>query len=296
MSSVGETLRRERLRSGLDLDKIAQDTKISVRTLELIEADQFEKIPGGVFARSFVRQYARAVGVDEDEIVRELERTLEPVPEALPTAQELSRQQIRMPRVARWGGLQNRTSRDSSLPALVLVVLVMLACSGAYTLWQSRRVPASPVPATATESGKTAKAVPSNPPSPAPSGQVSAPAGAAPAHGTIVEAAQENQAGTMHLALTAAEETWVRATANGKIVFSGVIQPNETKSLEAADTVTLRIGNAGGISITLNGKLIPAVGPKGQVRVVQLTPGGEVQVVPPKPPSDQEPARQTQSL
>ena len=99
----------------------------------------------------------------------------------------------------------------------------------------------------------------------------------------------------MHLALTAAEDTWVRATANGKIVFSGVIPANQTKSLDAADTVTLRVGNAGGVSITLNGKSIPALGPKGQVRVVQLTPGGEVQVVPPKPPEP--PAvRQTQTL
>ena len=66
MSSVGETLRRERLRAGLDLENISRDTKISVRMLELIEGDRFEKLPGGVFARSFVRQYARAVGLDEE--------------------------------------------------------------------------------------------------------------------------------------------------------------------------------------------------------------------------------------
>src|SRR5207253_6966431 len=84
MISVGETLRRERLRTGLDLERIAQDTKISVRTLELIEGDQFEKLPGGVFARSFVRQYARAVGVDEEEIVGELDKMLAPPPEILP--------------------------------------------------------------------------------------------------------------------------------------------------------------------------------------------------------------------
>ena len=67
MTSVGETLRRERLRTGLDLHKVAEDTKISVRMLELIEADQFDKLPGGVFARSFVGQYARALGLDADD-------------------------------------------------------------------------------------------------------------------------------------------------------------------------------------------------------------------------------------
>ena len=49
----------------------------------------------------------------------------------------------------------------------------------------------------------------------------------------------------LHIALTAEEATWVRATANGKVVFSGVMQANETKALSAADTVTLRLGNAG---------------------------------------------------
>ena len=62
-----------------------------------------------------------------------------------------------------------------------------------------------------------------------------------------------------------------------------MIQANETKSLQAGDTVTLRVGNAGGVSISLNGKAIPALGPKGQVRVVLLTPDGAVPVDPPKP-------------
>lgn len=296
MSSVGEILRRERLRAGLDLDRIARDTKISVRTLELIEANQFDKLPGGVFARSFVRQYARVVGADEAEIVQELERTLEPVAAPLPTAQEIASQEIRLPRVARWEALHSRTERNSSLPALVLVVLVMLLCSGAYTWWQkSRRIPSTPVQSAAVDTPvKTEEPGLSNPAASAQQAnraQASGPSPVKPA--AVISSAQEGAAGTLHLALTAAEATWVRATANGKVVFSGVIQANETKSLEAADTVTLRIGNAGGIAITLNGKSIPSVGPKGQVRVVQLTPGGEVQVVPPKPPAD---PQQTQTL
>src|SRR5262249_5596349 len=135
MSSVGETLRRERLRAGLDLEKIAQETKISLRTLEMIESEQFEKLPGGVFARSFVRQYARAVGVDEDEVLRELEKTLAPSTDPLPTMQEAIRQpEIHVPRVTRWSGTGSLRT-NSWLPALGLVVLVIVACSGAYTWW-----------------------------------------------------------------------------------------------------------------------------------------------------------------
>lgn len=312
MSSVGETLRRERLRAGLDLDKIARDTKISVRTLELIEANHFEKLPGGVFTRSFVRQYAHAVGLDADEIVAELEKWLAP-PDPFPALQEATKQpEIRMPRVERWSGAGSRLRSNSSLPALALVVLVIIACSTAYTWFQkSRRTPTpSEIAETAQPAGVPEATSPAPAPAQAPSVEKAPAASATPVVATAAPLADpptgqtvsgtvttDASTGALRIALTAEEATWVRATANGKVVFSGIIQANETKALSAPDTVTLRIGNAGGVAITLNGKTIPAVGPKGQVRVVQLSPDGGVQVAPPpKPQPTQPPAQQTQTL
>ena len=69
MTSIGDTLRRERLRRGLDLDKVAAETKIGRHQLEAIEANQFDRLPGGVFARSFIRQYARLLELDDEEII-----------------------------------------------------------------------------------------------------------------------------------------------------------------------------------------------------------------------------------
>jgi len=74
------------------------------------------------------------------------------------------------------------------------------------------------------------------------------------------------------------------ARADDKYMFSGTLEANQTRTVEATDRVLLRLGNAGGVSITLNGKPIGAVGPKGQVRVVELTPAG-FQIVPRKPPT-----------
>jgi hypothetical protein len=85
--------------------------------------------------------------------------------------------------------------------------------------------------------------------------------------------------------ITAAEPVWVMARANGKYLFSGTLETNQTKSVEANGTLTLRVGNAGGLNITLNGKPIGPVGPKGQVRDVQFTSGGFQIVAAPKPPS-----------
>ncbi len=55
-------LRRER---GLSLSEIADATKIRTHYLNAIEQGRFEKLPGGVYNRSYIRQYARAIHYDE---------------------------------------------------------------------------------------------------------------------------------------------------------------------------------------------------------------------------------------
>ena len=67
MTSIGDRLRQERLRRGLDIYQLAEQTKINASMLEAIEADDLEKLPGRFFTRSFIRQYAKALGLDDDE-------------------------------------------------------------------------------------------------------------------------------------------------------------------------------------------------------------------------------------
>ncbi len=58
-----------RQRNGLSLEQIADSTKISSRFLRAIEAEQYDKLPGGILSRSYLRQYAAAIGFDEDELL-----------------------------------------------------------------------------------------------------------------------------------------------------------------------------------------------------------------------------------
>jgi cytoskeletal protein RodZ len=62
-------LSRFRKRAGVSLEQIAHNTKISSRFLQAIESEQFEKLPGGIFTTSYLRQYAAAIGYDEDALV-----------------------------------------------------------------------------------------------------------------------------------------------------------------------------------------------------------------------------------
>ncbi len=69
--NFGEHLRREREMRGVSLDEIAGATRIQVRFLEALEREQWEKLPGGVFNRGFVRSVARYLGLDEEAILGE---------------------------------------------------------------------------------------------------------------------------------------------------------------------------------------------------------------------------------
>lgn len=69
-------LARWRERRKLSLDEIAETTKISLRFLKAIEAEDFGQLPGGIFNTSYLRQYAAAVGFDERKLLAHYERQL----------------------------------------------------------------------------------------------------------------------------------------------------------------------------------------------------------------------------
>ncbi len=69
-------MRLARETRGIALRDISDQTRISMRYLEAIEADDYRRLPGGIFNRSFIRAYAKFVGYDEDQAIDEYGRTL----------------------------------------------------------------------------------------------------------------------------------------------------------------------------------------------------------------------------
>jgi cytoskeleton protein RodZ len=312
MAGIGETLRRERLRRNLELQQIAEELKLSTRFLDAIENERFDRLPGGVFTKSFVRQYAHLLGLDEEEMAAEAARAAglladAPLPEP--------RTPIALTRFhgspATWWdrvGDGGRIGWPSWLYGLALVVVMTLACSGAYEWWQRPRRPAAnrAPQALAGRSVAPVSALPQPQPPAAPPVQFPVPDEAAEtAQEPPPDAASEDVAATptvrgapegppsaagadsgapVRVQLTATETVWVRASADGKYVFSANLEANQTRTVDASGSVELLLGNAGGIEIQLNGKPIGAVGPRGQTRTVQLTSGG-FKIVPPSKPA-----------
>jgi cytoskeleton protein RodZ len=66
LGSFGEQLEQERTKRGVTLQDMADATKISSRMLRALETEEFDKLPGGIFNRGFVRAYARHLGIDPE--------------------------------------------------------------------------------------------------------------------------------------------------------------------------------------------------------------------------------------
>ncbi|MGO4880915.1 MAG: helix-turn-helix domain-containing protein [Bryobacteraceae bacterium] len=297
MSSVGETLRRERLRKDLSLEQISRETKISARLLDAIEKDQFDALPGGVFAKSFVRQYARFLGLDEAELAGEVEKVVHPASELSSLASAAPEPAFKVPRMVDWEGPGR--SNSSVLPALALVVAVMLVCSAMYAWWQRSRHPAvATAPAAAAQKTSAAPSKPA-PPAPVTPAVASNPETASktevstpqpPSGAPAAQAEPTNPAAPIQISLASTEDVWVHVWADGQSAMVGTLQPNGAKAFSAENGVKILIGNAGGLQLTVNGKPAGELGPRGQVRTVEITSAGvHILAPPPKPAPAPEP-------
>jgi cytoskeleton protein RodZ len=85
-SGIGERLREARVRRGLDLEEVAERTKIRVPFLLALEQENWDQLPGTAYARAFLRTYAEALGLDPDLVVDEYTaaESRESAPEAAP--------------------------------------------------------------------------------------------------------------------------------------------------------------------------------------------------------------------
>jgi cytoskeleton protein RodZ len=300
MTSIGETLRRERLRRGWDLEQVARETRIGQHLLQAIEADQFDRLPGGVFARNFVRQYARMLELDVEGIIADFKHQFEEPPEPPPAEPE--RPPFRLPRVPPLEDFRQRLGPGSFVSAFVSLVLVILGCAGLYTYWLKGRgarvkprtaaaLQKPPVVVAPTPVKKPSVAADTPKPDFRPAelsenGTIRVPDKPAPQPAAAAPAARTAEVfpAAMRVAFTATEPVWVSIKSDGTRTYTGTIEVQERRQFNASRKMTVLVGNAGSLEISLNGKPVGPIGPRGEIRLLVLTPQG-AHVVPRTPPT-----------
>jgi hypothetical protein len=174
---------------------------------------------------------------------------------------------------------------------LVLTVVVCAAALYAFQYWRSHRpivatnapLTTKPFPAARPTTQRASPGVP-NPvvARPAPTTPQAATPGTPPTSVALTSPQAANGSAAVHVVVTAKEACWARIIADGKVLFAGVLNPGETRTVSAATEVNLRAGNAAGLAVKLNGNDVPPLGPEGQVRTMSLTPTG-AHVIAPNP-------------
>ena len=277
-------LRQERLRQDLSLGEIAGQTRISERYLEAIEQENFESLPGVLFMRNFVRQYASALKVDPEPMLAELPKVdLANAPLPDPPARV---------RRSKWDPRWTSPIASAAWSVLALGAVFAGYVHFNHPLWSRQylsqfnwsgsvsasapvRPAAVPPPAAMQESAAA-------PETTAPEAKPDKP------ETRLVAATEENAVRPIQVVLTAHQRAWVEVVADGKTAFTGTLQPNDSRSIAADALVKLVTGNAGGIGISLNGRVLEPIGPPGQIRTVKLTAEG-LQFVEKTPPPAPDP-------
>ena len=228
---------------GVSLDEISAATRISTRFLEAIEKDQWDQLPGGVFNRGFIRSIARFLGLDEDSLVAEY---------ALGTASD-----VHVHVVAQRVRQMPRNWRPAAA-AVVAIALIVVAGVAGYHRYGSGLGSWLHARFLTARAGARAGVSP---------GQ-----SAAPDHGVSSGLpAGDPVLAVLTLKMYAGKPADVKVIADGKVVFEGVVQPDEVKQFDAHNTFEVTSSEASALSLELNGQIVPPMGTSGQPGSVTLT-------------------------
>jgi cytoskeleton protein RodZ len=244
--SIGQTLASAREKAGLTVEQVAAATRIR-RTLVMdIERDDFASSGGDFYARGHIRTIAQKVGIDPAPLLAEFDAAR---PEAAPPRATDVFESETAARPERRG--PNWTA------AMALAVAVVLVYGVVQVVTRDSPTPTDGL--SAPGGGATTTSAPATTSSsPTPTGDGSAVAQAPRTKVTVVVRARDT--------------SWVQATtASGEELFQGLLE-DETRTFTDRQRIKLVIGNAGAVTLTVNGTPIGSPGRPGQVARVQFTP------------------------
>ena len=272
--TVGERLREARERQKVSLHAIAERTNISVRFLDAIEKGQFDKLPGGIFTRGFIRSYASQVGIDPDAVVEQF-LSDEPSQRDDDIDQAPARTQGDGPGMA--------TVLMAGLGVIVLALALVYLFKPGWLGLEPAAAPSpevsapaeTPAPPAATDSTPTPAASPgasagTTPGANAPMTTTSVPP--APAGGPSQESVPESPKSPLRLVVAPSGRCWVQVTADGQMRVAREVSAGERITVDAAERLQVVVGDAGNFAYELNGRAGKALGRAGQVARATILP------------------------
>lgn len=297
MESVGEFFRQVRETKGLTVDEVASKTRIRSDFVKALEDGNFAKLPDQVFARGFVRSYARSLGLDEEDAIHRFVQSAGAFYEKQDERERLRVRQVEEERKRQ----ANRKAVAVAIGIAVLTLVFLLSREQSSVLRRN-----NPDHTPAKRSMQTAKDVsegttlqeseptvgaakpnegpapPSKPandvrrPEPTVPAAVaskpeseslspSSPGTDGPLGGISLDGSGATNDGQLVLDLEATELSWVVVQIDNGSPQEALLRPGEKAHWKGQDQFILTLGNAGGVKAELNGKPQKPFGPSGKV-------------------------------
>jgi cytoskeleton protein RodZ len=263
MASLGTYLRELRSAKDVSLDEVTRATRVGRAHLEALEAEDLASLPAPVFVKGFIRAYCEFLQADAGE--------------ALGRYRELIGDRGRS---ATAGTLEPRAAGIGRGPVFVSVILLVVLGAALFILNSGRsspsrsaRPPAAEAPATPTSTApaapvtaapEPARLEPAAPPGVAPPAAMPLPVAAPATPGSPAPAAPAARP-AQRLVVKALEPTWIRIQMDGGRTVEELLPAGAAREWSAEKRFVLTVGNAGGISLELNGRALPPVGASGAV-------------------------------
>ncbi|HEY2546736.1 MAG TPA: RodZ domain-containing protein [Candidatus Acidoferrum sp.] len=246
--TFGERLKRERELREVSLKEVTAGTRIGPRFLEALENEQWEKLPGGVFNRGFVRAIARYLGLDEENLLAEYDMAHggdQNMPPPHPYENQLPRPPIWVPLLA--------------VLALLAVVAGLIAGGiygwRRYAAYRAAKHSSSTalLPATQMET-QTVALMPSS-------------VAEHPSDNTGLAAA----AARLDLAVSASAATRVRILGDGALLLDAELPAGRTRHFSALQQFDVTAADSSAVLLELNGRAMPPVGTPGASGTIVLS-------------------------
>jgi cytoskeletal protein RodZ len=240
MGSIGSDLRQAREAAGISREELSARTKIRPSILEAMEQDDFRQLPAGLLGRGHLRAYAREVRLNPDRVVQRFtaEWMTEPAPPKDAPVETGHRR----------------------VPVGTVAVIVATAALALFARTLGRESAPGELDAVGTAgSTVTGTAAPVADAASSPVEKAAAPPAATAAR-------------PLSLELTPTDTVWVEARADGQRVLYALVAKGESPVVQANEEIRLRLGDAGALGYSINGKRGRPFGRPGEVRDIRITP------------------------
>jgi cytoskeletal protein RodZ len=286
--TLGKYLKSQRESKKISLSDVAKNTRVREPILRAIEEDQHTLLPPATYVKGFLLAYAKYLGLDLNDILLRYERvskgeSIAPpsIPSPGPKQENPPTQTSKPKRKTPW-----KTKQIGVVAGVVVASFVVFFFFSPY----SKKTPVESSVGNRFEERSSippSSPVAARPPLPQeePPAQKKEPlAPSAPA--TATPSVQERKA--ISLQLKTIEETWLSFQADDQSGKEMILKPGEGTTLQASGRILMKLGNAGGLDLVLNGKSLGRLGKSGEVLNLVITPQGvEVKRSErPKPPNE----------